>query len=846
MIKIIWLTVLLFISIESRSQELDNLGLAITNYKDNSNELLLKQLNTAHEDSNKIKLLVRICSFYWYERKIDDSILYYSKKAIKLAERLHYNPGYYEACFLQCKINAKKGDVDQARTFIPLVSKNQQARLLLVLGEHYLFLPGEQKNNLDSAYPYFNKALLLSETIQDQHWKEESLFSLGKYYFSVGEINKGKESIMKLITYYHENGDKQNEVKSWNVLAEYIPDTDSTYSYEIYCFEKALQLFYELKDTIRAADLMFNLAEVYRYHAEYDSSKQKIKAGINLLKLANQKRVNKFYYLMSMVSQHMGDLNESLFYALEALKNMEEFGDTKRLYLVYYQLGGIYALLNQHENSLKYFLSAKDKINDLWLYHTYANAADQLIQLQKPREALKLLIDFDKELPAVRLVDKETMAAAKADCYAALHEYNIAERFYVQMIALDELAQKNRRKEISPVESICGPEAYYKIGKFYVEQKKYKIANSYFARSLQTASFDNKMSNSTDLLRNIRWMQFKADSATGNYVSALQNFQKYTAINDSMFNTDKIKQVEKMRLAFETTEKEKNIQLLEKEKLIQQGTIKQATLAKNVAIAGILLLLIITGLLYRQFRLKQLNNKAISYKNETLGSLLSEKEWLLKEVHHRVKNNLQIIISLLNTQSNYLKSDDAVNAIRESQERMQAISLIHQKLYKSDESAFINIREYVHELIDHIRNGFSDSIGIVFELNITDSNLDVAQAVPLGLILNEAVSNIFKYAFPGKSTGKVVISITHSKDSNNFLLTISDNGTGIPQNYDVTKKASFGIRLMQGLSKQMGGSFNIENDNGVKIEVAFRESKLAKLISNKNNEIYALQGVADV
>jgi|GEM_PF-6467122 len=89
------------------------------------------------------------------------------------------------------------------------------------------------------------------------------------------------------------------------------------------------------------------------------------------------------------------------------------------------------------------------------------------------------------------------------------------------------------------------------------------------------------------------------------------------------------------------------------------------------------------------------------------------------------------------------------------------------------------------------------------------------------------------------------LGITHSKDSNNFLLNITDNGTGLPKNYDVTKKASFGIRLMQGLSKQMGGSFKIENDNGVKIEVAFTESELAKLISNKNNKIYALQGVVD-
>jgi two-component system, sensor histidine kinase PdtaS len=828
--KNIWLTAFLFISVESRSQELSNLGLGVINYKDNSNEVLLKQLNTAGEDSTKIKLLIRLCSYFWHEKKSDDSILYYSKQAQKLAQTLHYNPGYYEACFLQCKIKAKKGKVDEAKIFIPLVSKSQQARLLLVLGEHYLFLPGEQKNNLDSACPYFHKALSLSETIQDQHWKVESLIALGKYFFSSGEFNKGKESFMKVIEYYQKKGDKQNEARWWYDLGGYMPDTDSTFKDELNSFKNAQQLFYQLKDTAQAAEVMYDLAALNKYHGRYDSSKQLLTTAIALLKSARKKKIYKFYYEMSILSQFMGDLNDALFYALEALKNMEAVGEANKMLLVNYQMGEIYALLNQHENSLKYFLSVKDKINDLWRYHTYAKAANQLVQLQRPGEALKLLLDFEKKVPPVRLVDKETIAAAKADCYAALHEYDIAEKYYLQMITLDGLAQENRRKEISPVESICGPEAYYKIGKFYVEQKKYNIANRYLARSLQTASFDNKMSNSTDLLRNIKWMQFKADSATGNYLSALQNFQKYTAINDSMFNTDKIKQVEKMKLTFETSEKEKNIQLLQKEKLIQQGTLEQANLAKNVAITGILLLLIILGLLYRQFRLKQLNNRAIYSKNEILGTLLAQKEWLLKEVHHRVKNNLQIIISLLNTQSNYLESDAAVNAIRESQERMQAISLIHQKLYKSEDSAFINIREYVHELVDHIKNSFSDSTGIVFHLNITDSNLDVAQAVPLGLILNEAISNIFKYAFSGKSSGRVAISITHPKDENSFLLTVIDNGHGLPSNYDITKKASFGIRLMQGLSKQMGGSFKIENDNGVKIEIRFKESKVIELM----------------
>jgi two-component sensor histidine kinase len=834
--KIILLIVFIFSATGSRSQVITNLGLGVTDYKDHSIESLLQQLKEANGDTSKVKLLIRISSFYVYKRDPDSS-LYFSSQAMKLAQKLQYNAGYFEACFLQCKTIANKGNVADAKTYLSLVPKDQQARLLLVLGEHFLFIPGEQKKNLDSAYGYFNSALALSEAIQNQHWKVESNVALGKYYFSAGEFNNGKESFMKVIRYYQAIKDKKTEARWWYDLALYMPDAESTYNDEVNAYQNALRLFSEVKDTSEIAEVMYDFAGIYMAHGKNDSTRQLLTTAIALLKKVQKKRVFKFYFSMSQNCLVMGDLNDAIFYGLETIKNMEENDEMTKIPVVEFHMGKIYASLNQHEQSLKYFLSAKDKIHSAWLYIAYFKVAEELIQLKRPQEALKILLDFESKSPPVRLDDRETIAGAKADCYNALHEYSLAEKQYLQMIFLDVLVQNNKKNVVSTVSTISGPEAYYKIGKFYVEQKKYAIANGYLNRSLQNASFDDRISYSTDLLRKIKWMQFKADSATGNYFSALQNFQQYTAINDSIFNSDKIKQAEKMRIAYESKEKEKNIQLLQKEKLIQQGSLNQTTLAKNVAVTGVFLLLIILGLLYRQFRLKQLNNRTISNKNEILNSLLTEKEWLLREVHHRVKNNLQIIISLLNTQSNYLESDAAVKAIRESQQRMYAVSLIHQKLYTAKDSAFINIREYVHELVEHIKNSLTSSLGIVFDLNIADAQMDVAQAVPLGLILNEAISNAVKYAFPGQIPGKVIITIIHSAADDNYLLVVADNGVGLPPDYDPSKKASLGVRLMQGLSKQLGGSFKIESNNGVRLEVAFAGSNIIKLVGkNRRRE----------
>jgi two-component sensor histidine kinase len=195
-------------------------------------------------------------------------------------------------------------------------------------------------------------------------------------------------------------------------------------------------------------------------------------------------------------------------------------------------------------------------------------------------------------------------------------------------------------------------------------------------------------------------------------------------------------------------------------------------------------------------------------------ALQCEKEWLMKEIHHRVKNNLQIVISLLSTQSNYIDNDIAYNAIRESQHRMQSISLIHQKLYQSENLARVDIRSYIAELVTYLRESFETDPRISFELDIVPIDLDVTRAVPLGLILNEAITNAIKYAFPDERIGKISICIKEDEDKT-FLLRIHDDGIGSPVISDIQSRKSLGMSLMHGLSKQLSGSFSVKNDEGI-------------------------------
>ena len=247
------------------------------------------------------------------------------------------------------------------------------------------------------------------------------------------------------------------------------------------------------------------------------------------------------------------------------------------------------------------------------------------------------------------------------------------------------------------------------------------------------------------------------------------------------------------------------------------------------SVSGIIILLAIV--FYNRYvlrkgyhlKVKQMKEE-ISSRDLLLKKVIGEKEWLLREIHHRVKNNLQIVISLLNTQSAYLHNEDALEAIRKSQHRMYAISLIHQKLYQSDNLAEIDMKWYIKELVAYMEDSFITGGKIRFVLKKDAVKLDVAQAVPVGLILNEAISNAIKYAFPANRKGMIEISFTEGQD-NNVQLKIADNGIGLPATYDAEHTDSLGMSLINGLTKQLNGEINISNAGGLSLEIRFKRHK---------------------
>jgi len=203
-----------------------------------------------------------------------------------------------------------------------------------------------------------------------------------------------------------------------------------------------------------------------------------------------------------------------------------------------------------------------------------------------------------------------------------------------------------------------------------------------------------------------------------------------------------------------------------------------------------------------------------------LGNITREKDWLLEETHHRVKNNLQMAISLLNTQYTFLADNEARQAVRNTQHRMFAISLVYQKLYQEDALSTIDMPRYISELLDYLKDEYETEPGIDFDLKTVPLKLDVTLAIPFGLIITEAISNIFRHAFAGREKGNVYISL-QSNDSRQYSLLIKDNGKGLPVSFDPYGGTSMGWMLMTGLSRQIRGTLHIYNDNGVTVALDF-------------------------
>jgi PAS domain S-box-containing protein len=213
--------------------------------------------------------------------------------------------------------------------------------------------------------------------------------------------------------------------------------------------------------------------------------------------------------------------------------------------------------------------------------------------------------------------------------------------------------------------------------------------------------------------------------------------------------------------------------------------------------------------------------QAVSEHLRELEKALAEKTVLLQEVHHRVKNNLQIISSLLRMQGETVKDDAVTSALKESQMRVLSMALVHERLYSESQVDQVDFGDYSKALVAELFRSFADRSGrIVSRVNSSKILLSIHQAIPCGLILNELVTNALKYAYPGERSGEIVVNLEHSAP-NTVDLSVSDRGVGLPDNFTWSRSKSLGLPIVEVLARQLGGCLSVERGDSTVFKVEF-------------------------
>lgn len=358
-----------------------------------------------------------------------------------------------------------------------------------------------------------------------------------------------------------------------------------------------------------------------------------------------------------------------------------------------------------------------------------------------------------------------------------------------------------------------------------------KLARLYLDQGQYSASL--KVLNQIDLTAKasadsvtILQLYHEAYAGSGQPYKALTALQNVDRLKDQLHQEKEEQQLLELEKKYQTAQKEQELALAQEREEIQQAQLERTVKQRNAYIMAALFLILLLGLIgYLAFQNRN-QNQLLKKQNEQIRAALSDKEILLREIHHRVKNNLQVVSSLLNLQSQYISDEEALKAIVEGKNRVSSMALIHQSLYREDGLTSIDTQEYFSNLIESLLDSYQvEEDQIELDLEVDTIDLDVETMIPLGLIANELISNALKHAFRQKGDPNTLFFSL--KERNGQLeLEIRDNGVGMnPEEF--FNSPNFGNKLIQAFQKKLGAQIQVENEGGSRILLQITQYKKA-------------------
>ena len=507
---------------------------------------------------------------------------------------------------------------------------------------------------------------------------------------------------------------------------------------------------------------------------------------------------------------YQGKLDSSLFWNLEALKIETKLNNTARIANIYSNLAIAEEITSEKIKGIEYYRKAfllfyqmKDFSNAAT---TSNNIGDAFINLKQYDSALyyvkkALLIANDKKLLSQQMRSYLTMGL----CYNGIGSYNTAIYFF-KKIAFDPETQ---------FDSFIYSNYLLGCSQSYLGLKKFKNAIELAKNGIALKSVGKN--NKYGIFSDFNLILSKAYEGLHEDKQALLYFKKYKLYNDSLLNLKNIENRNELSSKFEFQQKQYEIDLLKKNNELKDLMIISTKRTTFFYVCALFILLFVIVALVVFYSEKQKSALILVEKNMQISAALTERELLLKEIHHRVKNNLQVISSLLNLQSKKITDWNALEALNEAKNRIKTMALIHQNLYADKNLTNVNTREYVENLIHSLFASYNlmhDEIELVTDIDLIKMNMDTL--VSLGLILNELISNTLKHAFNDLNSGKIEVRL--KKTEQYIILEVNDNGKGLPPEWN-KPNSSVGYVIIYSFIKKVKGKIEITTEKGTRVKI---------------------------
>jgi two-component sensor histidine kinase/Tfp pilus assembly protein PilF len=642
--------------------------------------------------------------------------------------------------------------------------------------------------------------------------------------------NKKIDSIKILIADYEKKHGEKTVSISDSVRAGLYNKLSSAYDYElpdvgIRQAEKALQISKKIDYQKGMADAYFQISRIAGRKGNPELAKKNIQKALAIyIALNANPKIADCYNNLAIFYAQKGNYPEATQYFLKALKYYEKFADNSLIAGTYGNMGTLYNIQGKTNEALKCYLKALKLIehldkNNIQFSGIYLSLGSIYLERKEIEQALMMLDKANQVAIANKNVYMKAIVGQNlGKCYEKRKDYDKALDHYLKANLL--FGEMQNTDGVSTTNLDIGF-CHHKMG----ENKKALQFIKEAVKQLEGKNLDSQKTG----------YRYLSDvyASMKDYKLAFENYLIYKKLNDSLFDSEKEKKITQLQMQYEFDKIQDETKQAQREKILQMNeeTKKERSIKYIVMIAllgvSVLGLGVFTNLKKNQ-RQKVIiaeQKKTVEEQNAVIKQSLAEKETLLREIHHRVKNNLQIISSLLNIQSQHIVDENVLSSIQEGQSRVQAMSLIHQNLYQSEHLSNVDIENYLRELTAYLSEMFVGSQkSIQVEVEASKIQFDIDTAIPLGLIVNELVSNAYKYAFDKRDSGKIKIKIK-AINAIDYELDVNDDGNGLPAGFDPKNSRSLGLKLVSILSRQLRGSMSFNSDQGTSFTVRFKDVK---------------------